>query len=320
MTLHDLISDNYDIQITDLTLLDQYFGTEIYLAQTLNKHYIIKKLPPAVPNLENEEPLTRFLAQNGIPVARLLLTKNGEGCVKTEQTQFHVQEFIEGKTFRVNTAPLWLMDGSARLLGQIDYVLKSYGKMNVNFGKEFFTPSNANASTKYYIQQLAAAVEEKNIPLTSALEERIKHLERISTFNIDAEKLTYTNSHGDFYIGQLIVNDRHVTVIDWTGACKLPAALEVMMSYVYAAPECKDGKISSDRLKRYIDYYSEYFHLNDYDIKIMPYLFYYQQIMCHYSPPYDDIPDTYKPVCNLINNFTKWLYENAENLERALQK
>lgn len=318
MTLHNLILDNYDIQITDLTLLDQYFGTEIYLAQTPNKRYIIKKLPPVVPNLENEDPLTRFLKQNGIPVSRLLLTKNGEGCVKTEQTQFHVQELIEGKTYRVNTAPLWLMDESARLLGQIHCVLKNYGEMNVNFDKEFFIPSNANESTKHYIQQFAAAIEEKNIPLTSALDERIKHLERISAFTIETDKLTYTNSHGDFYISQLIVSDRHVIVIDWTGACKLPAALEVMMSYVYAAPECKDGKINSDGLKRYIDRYGAHSQLNYYDIKIMPYLFYFQQIMCHYPPPYDGIPDTYKPVCGLINRFANWLYEHAEDLDKAL--
>jgi len=152
----------------------------------------------------------------------------------------------------------------------------------------------------------------------SALEGRIKHLERISAFAIETDKLTYSNSHGDYYIGQFIVNGREVTVIDWTGACKLPTALEVMMSYVFAAPECANGEINSDGLKRYIDQYSSYSKMSDYDIKVMPYLFYYQQIMCHYPPPYNGIPEKYKPVCRLINRFTKWMYENAEGLERSL--
>ena len=318
MILRELISANYDIQITDINLLDQYFGTEIYLLRASDKRYIVKKLPPMVPNLEREEPLTRYLAQNGIPVARVLLTNNGEGCVKTEETQFHVQEFVNGKTFRVNTAPQWLKNESARLLGNIHLVLKNYGEMDVNFDKDFFTPSSAINNKQIYEQQLAAAVEEKKLLSASALEERIKHLERISSFAVETDKLTYTNSHGDFYIGQLIVNGRQVAVIDWTGACKLPAALEVMMSYVFAAPECANGEINRDGSKRYIDQYSAYSMLNDYDIKIMPYLFYYQQIMCHYPPPYDGIPETYKPVCELINRFTKWLYENAEGLENSL--
>jgi Ser/Thr protein kinase RdoA (MazF antagonist) len=318
MTLHELIADNYGIRPTALTLLDRHFGTEIYLAEASGKRYIVKALPPMAPNLEKEEPITRYLAQNGIPVARVLLARNSEGCVKTEQTQFHVQEFIEGKTFGVNAAPPWLMDGSARLLGKIHGALERYGEMDVNFGKGFFAPSNALGSKNYYEQQLAAAAEGENPLLICALKERIKHLGRISAFGIDTDELTYANSHGDFHIGQLIVSGHEITVVDWTGACKLPAALEVMTSYVYAAPECESGKISGDGLKRHIEQYSAHFRLNGYDIKRMPYLFYYQQIMCHYSPPYDSVPETYKPVCGLINRFASWLHEHAEDVEKAL--
>ena len=332
MTLRELIIAEYGIQITDLTLLDRYFGTEIYLAAANGTRYIVKKLPPTAPSLEKEEPLTRYLARNGIPVARLLLTKHGEGCVKTEQsqfhTQFHVQEFIEGKIFQVNTAPPWLVDESARLLGKIHGVLENYGNMDVNFGKSFFSSSNALEKKKYYEQQLTAAIagavdntDEKsgiNIILISTLKERVKHLERISAFTIETDKLTYANSHGDYYIGQLIINGRKATVIDWTGACMLPAALEVAMSYVFSAPECANGIISGDGLNRYIEQYLAYYHLNDYDIRIIPRLLYYQQIMCHYPPPYEAIPETYKPICGLINRFTSWLYEHAEDLETAL--
>ena len=97
MILRDLILANYNIQITDIILLDQYFGTEIYLVSENDKRYIVKNLPLTVPNLEKEEPLTRYLAQNGIQVARVLLTNDGEGCVKTEQTQFHVQDLLMEK-------------------------------------------------------------------------------------------------------------------------------------------------------------------------------------------------------------------------------
>ena len=66
--------------------------------------------------------------------------------------------------------------------------------------------------------------------------------------------------------------------------------------------------------------YSKYFTLNNYDIQIMPYILYFQQLMCHYEPPYSNVADTYKPMCNLINNFTKWLYENVEIASNELCK
>ena len=320
MMLHDLITANYGLKINDLKLMDSYFGTEIYLVEANDGKYIVKVLPLFVPGLENEGLITDFLFSNGIPVARLLKTKNNRYAVKTDKTQFHMQEYIEGKVYKVNTAPEWLMESSAYIIGKIHAVLQNYGELRVNFGADFFRIENALERQQYYANQLREVTDTSNASLISALEERIKHLNRISAFDIDTEKLTYANSHGDFYIGQIIAKDKKITVIDWTSACKLPAALEVVMSYVFAAPECKSGKINIDGLKRYINHYSQYFHLNDYDIKTMLRLFYFQQIMCHYSPPYDNIPETYKPVCQLINCFTDWLYHNMENLEKELVK
>ena len=318
--LNELIAANYGIEINDLKLMDSYFGTEIYLVKTNEDKYFVKVLPLSVPDLEKEGLITEYLLNNGIPVAKLLKTKNDGYAVKTEKMQFHVQEFIEGEVFKVNTAPEWLMENSASILGRIHAVLKNYGELRVNFGADFFRRENAFERQQHYANQLLETTNTVNASLIPALEERIKHLERISAFDIDAEKLTYANSHGDFYIGQIIAKDENITVIDWTSACKLPAVLEVVMSYVFAAPECKNGKINSDGLKQYIDRYSRFFYLNDYDIKIMPLLFYFQQIMCHYSPPYDNIPETYKPVCRLINSFSDWLYHNMEILEKELAK
>lgn len=318
MMLNELIAANYGMEINDVKLMDSYFGTEIYLAEANEGKYIVKVLPRSVPGLEKEGFITDFLFSNGIPIARLLKTKNDGYAVKTEKLQFHVQEFIEGEVFKVSTAPKWLMESSACILGRIHAVLQNYVELRVNFGADFFHKENALERQQHYANRLNEAADTENPSLVHGLEERIKHLNRISAFDIDTEKPTYANSHGDFYIGQIIAKDKKITVIDWTSACKLPAALEVVMSYVFAAPECKNGKISGDGLKRYIDHYSRYFHLNDYDIKIMPRLFYFQQIMCHYSPPYDNIPETYKPVCRLINCFTDWLYHNMESLEKEL--
>jgi len=320
IALSELLADNYNLDVDDVKLFTSHFGTEIYLAQTNKGKYIVKTLPLEYDHdMEKEGHITEYLHNNGVPVARLLKTKNGEYVVKTDERQFHVQDFIEGEVLAVNTAPEWFMEQSASILGKIHAVLKNYGELGVNFGGDFFRKETALGRKQRYIKGLNKAVETGNSTLVMDLEERIKHLDRISAFDIGSTKLTYVNSHGDFYIGQIIVKDENITVIDWTTACKLPASLEVIMSYVFAGPDCKYGIISGDGLKRYINRYSKHFQLTDYDIQIMPYLLYFQQIMCHYSPPYENIPATYKPVCNLINSFAKWLYENVEILEKELQ-
>lgn len=110
MILSELITANYGIEINNLNLVDSYFGTEIYLAESNNGRYIVKLLPLSVPGLEKEGHVTEFLYKNSIPVARLLKTNNGGYAVKTDITHFHVQEFIEGDVFKVNTAPGWLVE------------------------------------------------------------------------------------------------------------------------------------------------------------------------------------------------------------------
>jgi Ser/Thr protein kinase RdoA (MazF antagonist) len=318
--LNKLIIENYGMEAKSILLIDSHFGTEIFLAETDRGKFVVKTLPLYVKGMENEGRITNYLYNNGINVAQLLKTNNGQYHVKTSEIQFHVQEFIEGKTLSVNTAPVWFLQKSAHILGKIHNILKNYRNLDTSFGEDFFKKSNVMKTINYYTQLLAKASDENNTSLIPDLEERLRHLERIALFDIQANKLTYSNSHGDFNIGQIITNNEDITVIDWTSASKLPVCLEVIVSYTTEDPSCMNGKIDINGLRKYIQDYSRYFTLNDYDIQIMPYILYFQQLMCHYEPPYSNVADTYKPICNLINNFTKWLYENVEILSNELCK
>lgn len=315
--LEKLIRDNYDIEVKSLSLFDSHFGTEIFVANAVDGKYIVKTLPSLHDNLESEGRVTDYLHGAGISVARLIKTVNNMYHVQTDKMQFHIQEFIEGKVLHVNTAPGWFLDKSADILGKIHCTLRIYEELPINFGVDFFDISTVDSSKRYYAKRLTEAKQDQI--LVRSLEERLKHLERISAFKIDVDKITYSNSHGDFHIGQIITKGEEITVIDWTAACKLPICLEVIMSFVTADPFCKDGSINIDRLRRYIDIYSRHFTLTDYDMMIMPYVLYYQQLICHYSPPYHEVAESYKPMCKLINNFTDWLYENVEILSEKLR-
>jgi thiamine kinase-like enzyme len=319
--LNKLILENCGLNVKNKILIESHFGTEVFLIETDKGKFIVKILPLYYDeDINNEGYITDYLINNGINVACLLKTKNGLYHLKTNEMQFHIQEFIEGVTLPVNTAPEWFLEKSAKILGNIHNVLKSYDTLKVKFGKDFFCASKVEEAKNYYTEQLAKAVDGNNVSLTLDLEERIKHLDRIFLFDIDVDKLTYSNSHGDYHIGQIISHSNKLTVIDWTSANKMPICLEVICSYVTESPACLDGKIDSHGLKKYMEHYSEYFSLNDYDIKMMPFVLYYQQLLCHYPPPYHEVPDTYKPICKLINCFAEWLYFNVENLSIELCK
>jgi len=313
--LSKLLLEHYGLE-DKLELLDSHFGTEIYRCG----QYIVKTLPPRAGDLENEGRVTDFLLGHGIPVAKLLKTNQGAYQVQTSDMKFHVQEFIEGETPRVNTAPDWMLEKMADLLGKMHLALDGCEPMKINFGEDLFRKSRAKRAKRHYAKKLREAKKQNDDVLVAELEERVKHLRRIAKFRIDTRKLTYRNSHGDFHIGQVIADGENLTVIDWTTACRLPACLEVIRSYVTAAPACADGEIDCEGLKAYIRCYAKHATLSAYDLQMMPCVLYFQQILCHYSPPYSNIAETYQPLFETINRVMNWLYEHIEGLSMELSK
>ena len=166
IALGELIADNYNLDVDDMKLFTSHFGTEIYSAQTNKGKYIVKTLPLEYDHdMEKEGHITEYLHNNGVPVVRLLKTKNGEYVVKTDERQFHVQDFIEGEVLAVNTTPEWFMEQSGDILGKIHAVLQNYDELGVNFGGDFFRKENALDQKQHYIKQLNKAVEVGNTSL-----------------------------------------------------------------------------------------------------------------------------------------------------------
>lgn len=314
-----IIESNFNLKVSDIKLLDKHFGTEIYLINTDTGKYIVKVLPLCMENIKNEGSIAEYLYNNGMNVARFLKSKRGNYVIKTDKSQFTVQKFIEGETISFNTAPDWVMEKSAEFLGRSASLLKDYGKLPLRFGKEFCRSKTARRKIREYKRELVRAKKCNDLETIPIWEEQIRHLKRISKFRIDTEKLTYTNSHGDYHIGQIIVNDQDISVIDWSSACCLPICLDVITSFVFSSPCCTDGIIDADGLKKYIQQFMKWFPLTDYDIKAMPYMFYFWHCMCNYRPDeYTDMAEGYKPLAKLIRNMLNWLYDNVEELSLQL--
>ena len=109
-----LIEGNYDLKVSNMRLLDEHFGTEIYLIGTDTQKYIVKAMPLHFEGVENEGLITEFLYHCGHKVARLLKNREGKYVVKTPEFQFTVQEYIEGKTLPINSCLLYTSNNLLR--------------------------------------------------------------------------------------------------------------------------------------------------------------------------------------------------------------
>lgn len=315
----NIIENNFNLKVSDIELLDKHFGTELYLTSTDVGKYIIKVLPLYMENVKNEGELTEYLYNHGLKVARFMKSKEDAYVVKTPKFQFTVQQFIEGESLSVNTAPDWFISKSAEFLGQTALLLKDYKGLSSRFGKEFFSTKTVRRKMWQYKKELVRAKKAKDMDVIPVWEEQIRHLKKISKFHIDTDKLTYANSHGDYHIGQAIIQNNDFTVIDWSSACRLPICLDVITSYVFSNPTCAEGKIDAEGLKKYINQFTKKFPLSEYDIKAMPYVLYFWHCMCNYRPDeLADIPESYKAIAKLINKFLNWLYNHVEELSRQL--
>lgn len=314
-----LIESNYDLKVSDMKLLDKHFGTEIYVVDADTQRYIVKVLPLNFENIDNEGFVTDYLYNHGHKVARLLKNRDGSYVIRAPEFQFTVQEYIEGSTLPVNSAPEWFLEKTADFLGKTTLALKDYGSLPLRFGKDFFAADTAIRKKQQYISELEKAKKSENQKIVSIWEEQIRHLERISKFRIDTDRLTYANSHGDFHIGQVIVKEQDITVIDWSSACRLPACLDVITSYVFASPDCSEGTVDVEGLNTYIQAYTRHFPLMEYDIKAMPYVLYFWHCICNYRPDeLADIAGKYQPIAMLIQKLLKWLYVHVEELSECL--
>jgi len=315
-----LIESHYDLFVLKLTLLDSHFGTDIYLLDTPEGRYITKVMPLYFENVNTEGFVTEYLFDHGLKVARLLRSRDGNYVVKMNDFQFTIQEYIEGETLAINTAPEWFMEKSAEYLGRATFLLKDYNQLPIRFGKDFFSVETAIKKKQLYEKELITAISAENHEVISLWEEQIRHLNRIAAFDINTDKLTYANSHGDYHIGQIIVKNSDITVIDWTSACRLPVCLDIITSYVFASPTCAEGAIDAEGLKKYIGSYAKYFPITEYDIKAMPYVLYFWHCICNYRPDeLSSIAQSYQPIANLVYSVLNWLYDHVEELVDELE-
>ena len=323
--LKRIIEDNYGIgSIKDMEPILEGASSECFHIITENAEYLFKDIEMIFMNHPDKEPLiNNVLCAKGVPVSKFYKTKDGKYLVEHLGHTFHLQDFIKGKILEINTAPEWFMEESAIMLGKIHKALEDFPLLSNGIGEEFFefvTPDNAKVSYEKSLNMALKLNEKQNV---IDLQYRIKLLDKIKQIKFEMDKFTYKNTHGDYFISQILCGENSINaVIDFTSACVHPACWELIRSYSYADPKCADGNIDCDNLKKYIHNYMKYSKLNNYDIKMMAYLYYYQLAVSDYfSQYYESNNSNRKVLCHYAHWSTmlcRWFEQNIEEISTKL--
>lgn len=325
--LKKLIEDNYDIGIIkDIEPILEGASSECFHIITEDSEYLLKDIEMIFMNHPDKEPLiNHILQEKGVPVSKFYKTKEDKYLLEHLGHMFHLQSFIKGRILEMNKAPEWFMEESAIMLGKIHKALEDIELLSKGIGEEFFkfmTPENAKIS---YEKSLDMAIKYNDTQNIIDLEYRIRLLDKIKNIKLELNNFTYKNTHGDYFISQILCGESSINaVIDFTSACVHPVCWELIRSYSYADPNCINGHIDYDNLKKYIQNYLKYSELNAYDIKMMAYLYYYQLAVSDYFSQYYESNNSNRSVlCHYANWSTmlcRWFEKNADDLSIKLVK
>ena len=321
----DTLKRLYGLEITDVQKSTVGAGSDTYFISCQQGRYVVKF--PSVSEINNpdfEPALCKFLLSKGIAVSEFLKTINGQYISADENgRKFHVQKFIDGKVYPLNTAPKWLLRESATLLGKIHTALTGYPSLPEGIGQNFFACMTPETALKSYENTLETARQNQDVQVQEDLLYRIELMKRLPAFHFDMDSLTCRNTHGDYFISQLICGEQKINaVIDWTTACVHPVVWEIIRSYVYASPKCREGEMDIPEFLDYVSCYLEYAPLNRVDIQMLPYLFYYQLAVCDYYNQYYQSNaanrGNYLHQAVFSTKLMKWFEKNLELLSEEL--
>ncbi|MEA4919781.1 MAG: DUF2087 domain-containing protein [Clostridiaceae bacterium] len=320
----ELLESYYDIgKIKSIFYISNGYGSDPYYVLSEKGEYIFKDINISpMNNPDNEALILQKLEQNGIPVSQIAQTVNGGHVLKTENKTYHLQKYIEGKIYSRNTAPEWLLYESARMLGKIQNAMEALPLLPLGISQSFFDNITPEKAILKHRSSLQLALQKNDVDIANAACCKIHMLETCS-YKFDVQKMTCCNTHGDYKIQQIICGkDKINAVIDFTSACIHPICWEIIRSYSLADEKCINGSIDIDNLKRYISCFLEYGHLTTYDIKIMPYLYFYQSLTSDYFGQYYALNSGNRDI-SLNDAFhslklCKWFYNNITRLEDEL--
>ncbi|WP_438433693.1 phosphotransferase [Gorillibacterium sp. sgz500922] len=284
-----IVSLNYDIgDIRAVSRISSGIGSISYFIRSSTGEFVLKDHElNGMNHPENEAMILDALREAGIPVSKIRPTKQGSPVLKLGSKVYHLQEYVQGTLYGRNAAPPWLLDSSAGMLGQIHAAMSTLDPLPTGMSQGFFDYMTPERAASGYEETLELALRKGDKEIAEAIRAKQTMLKAFSGFSFDVGQMTCINTHGDYKLQQIICGkDRIHAVIDFTAACVHPICWEVIRAYLSADPACSDGELNIGHFKRFVSRFLEYGYLNAYDLKIMPYMYYYQNLVSDYYKQY----------------------------------
>ncbi|WP_410770280.1 phosphotransferase [Fontibacillus sp. BL9] len=284
-----LVSSNYNIgDICTVSRVASGIGSISYYIRSSTGEFILKDHElNGMNHPENEARILDTLRDANIPVSEICPTKQGSYVLEDDSKMYHLQKYVEGTVYSRNAAPQWLLDNSAKMLGQIHAAMKMLVPLPTGMSQGFFDYMTPERAASGYEGTLELALSKGDNEVVEAIQAKLRMLKAFTGFSFHVSKMTCINTHGDYKIQQIICGENKINaVIDFTSACVHPICWEVIRAYLSADPACADGKLNIDHFKRFISSFLENGNLNAYDLKIMPYVYYYQNLVSDYFKQY----------------------------------
>jgi len=324
-TIQNILKKQYNIRIDSCKKLNIGAGSNVFhIIADNGEQFILKNAHVnEANNPQNEPEICKHLLSKGIPVSEFLPNIYGKHIVYDKDKIYHMQKYVSGENYEMHGAPVWLMEEMPRMLGEIHTALANYAPLPMGIGENFFTFMTPLNALKSYEKSYQYALTNHLNELADDLCYRIGLMRRLDIPEINFGKLTRANTHGDFFISQIICNNMKIAaVIDWTTACVHPVVWEILRSFVYGNPNCRDGVIHIPDLVEYTKAYLSKASLNRYDLEMMPYVFYYQISVCDYYNQYfhsdADNRYIYLQQARLSTKLMKWFELHGNEISHAL--
>lgn len=320
-----LLEQWYDIgHIQSILPLSGGFGGTTYTVLSDAGRFILKDIEQnGMNHPENEAGILDALRLADIPVSRIFPTKEGETVMQQGEHVYHLQAYIEGKSWKRNTAPEWLLYELGHTLGKIQFYMNRLDPLPIGMGQGFFDYVTPERAARNHRATLEQAMAHGHTQVIRALQYKITSLEAYPSVKFDLSHLSCGNTHGDFKLQQVISEENKINaVIDFTSACVHPLCWELIRSYLSADPACADGNLHIDHFRRYLSRFFQYGSLNPHDLRIMPQLYYFQILTSDYfgqyyrsahSNKHDLLEDAFLTVSQCM-----WFEQNITRLEDAL--
>lgn len=287
--LSRFLSREYGLEAQSIRRMTTGVGGDTYRVDTSSGSCVFKIVKAdAINHPEQEAALCRYLREQGIPASEFLPNRRGALTSAWDGSRIcHLQRFVDGEHYPMNTAPDWLLAESPRLLARIHRALTDFPALPEGIGAGFFTHMTPDAALHSYRQSLTTAREHGEEDVAQSILTRMKVVEKTRSWRIDPARLTCRSTHGDFTVHQILCRDDQVrAVIDWTSACVHPVVWELVRSYFYAAPECAGGGFDEARLTAQCDAYGSIAPLSEYDRAHLLDVYLYQLAVCDYYGQY----------------------------------